>query len=128
MTRIGFGLQAFGLQPWRLMAALASVPVRAQLGPPKAERHADPVEHDRRAAPAARSAWRCKVILPEGYHTKSNKPRDPKLIPTRADVRPAPSGVAVNEIVFPPSTRSRSSAAPTSRSRCSSASSRSACS
>ncbi|MGE0447143.1 MAG: thioredoxin family protein [Vicinamibacterales bacterium] len=41
------------------------------------------------------------VRLPEGYHTQSNQPRDPSLIPTVLTVRP-PDGVTVEEIVFPP--------------------------
>lgn len=41
------------------------------------------------------------VRLPEGYHTQSNKPRDPSLIPTVLTVNP-PDGVTVEEIVFPP--------------------------
>ena len=41
------------------------------------------------------------VRLPDGYHTQSNKPRDPSLIPTVLTVNP-PEGVTVEEIVFPP--------------------------
>ncbi|MGE0394136.1 MAG: thioredoxin family protein [Vicinamibacterales bacterium] len=41
------------------------------------------------------------VRLPEGYHTQSNKPRDPSLIATVLTVNP-PGGVTVEEIVFPP--------------------------
>jgi thiol:disulfide interchange protein len=41
------------------------------------------------------------VRLPDGYHTQSNKPRDPSLIPTVLTVNP-PDGVTVEEIVFPP--------------------------
>ena len=44
-----------------------------------------------------------KVSLPEGLHTQSNKPRDPLLIPTELTID-APAGVAVKEIVWPPST------------------------
>jgi len=54
-----------------------------------------------RAGDAARVAL--KVSLPEGLHTQSNKPRDETLIPTELTVD-APSGVAVKEIVWPPST------------------------
>ena len=42
------------------------------------------------------------VKLPEGYHVQSNKPRDPLLIPTVLTLDP-PAGIAVNEIVYPPS-------------------------
>ena len=41
-----------------------------------------------------------KVVLPEGLHTQSNKPRDPNLIPTELTID-APAGVTVDEIVFP---------------------------
>ncbi len=41
------------------------------------------------------------VRLPDGYHTQSNAPRDPSLIPTVLTVTP-PDGVTVEEIVFPP--------------------------
>ncbi|MEQ1898195.1 MAG: cytochrome c biogenesis protein CcdA [Vicinamibacterales bacterium] len=41
------------------------------------------------------------VRLPEGFHTQSNKPRDPSLIATVLTLNP-PAGVTVEEIVFPP--------------------------
>ena len=41
------------------------------------------------------------VRLPEGFHTQSNKPRDPSLIATVLTLSP-PKGVTVEEIVFPP--------------------------
>ena len=41
------------------------------------------------------------VRLPEGFHTQSNKPRDPSLIATVLTLNP-PEGVTVAEIVFPP--------------------------
>ena len=44
-----------------------------------------------------------QVRLPEGFHTQSNRPRDPSLIPTVLTIEP-PSGVRVEELVFPPST------------------------
>lgn len=44
-----------------------------------------------------------QVVLPEGLHTQSNRPRDPTLIPTVLTID-APSGVTVEEVVFPPST------------------------
>src|SRR3989442_12070997 len=43
------------------------------------------------------------VSLPEGLHTQSNKPRDETLIPTELIID-APTGIAVNEIVWPPAT------------------------
>jgi thioredoxin:protein disulfide reductase len=41
-----------------------------------------------------------QVVLPEGFHVQSDKPRDPTLIPTVLTVNP-PEGVTVTEIVFP---------------------------
>jgi thioredoxin:protein disulfide reductase len=41
-----------------------------------------------------------KVVLPEGLHTQSNKPRDPNLIPTELTID-APAGVTLQEIVWP---------------------------
>src|SRR5262245_21901845 len=51
-----------------------------------------------RAGGSARVA--VKVVLPEGLHTQSNKPRDPNLIPTELTID-APAGVTVDEIVWP---------------------------
>ena len=48
----------------------------------------------RACAPATPRASRCKVSLPEGLHTQSNKPRDPLLIPTELTID-APAGVTV---------------------------------
>lgn len=44
-----------------------------------------------------------QVVLPEGLHTQSNKPRDPLLIPTVLTID-APAGVTWDEVVYPPST------------------------
>lgn len=41
-----------------------------------------------------------RVSLPDGVHVHSDKPRDPVLIPTVLTIDP-PSGVAVDEIVYP---------------------------
>ena len=41
-----------------------------------------------------------RVTLPEGLHTNANQPRDPSLIPIVLSVD-APSGVSVEEIVYP---------------------------
>ena len=42
-----------------------------------------------------------QVMLPDGYHVQSDKPRDPDLIPTTLTID-APAGVTVAEMVFPP--------------------------
>ncbi len=57
------------------------------------------VEGPARAGSSVRVA--VKVTLPEGFHTQSNKPRDENLIPTTLAIDSA--GVAVEEIVWPPS-------------------------
>jgi thioredoxin:protein disulfide reductase len=54
-----------------------------------------------RAGTSVRAALR--VVLPEGLHTQSNKPRDPLLIPTVLTID-APAGVTWDEVVFPPAT------------------------
>jgi cytochrome c biogenesis protein CcdA/thiol-disulfide isomerase/thioredoxin len=41
-----------------------------------------------------------KVVLPDGFHVQSNKPRDPLLIATELTVDP-PAGATVAEVVFP---------------------------
>ncbi len=41
-----------------------------------------------------------KVSLEDGYHSQSNKPKDPNLIPTELTPDP-PSGITVSEVVFP---------------------------
>jgi len=58
------------------------------------------VEGSARAGAPVRVAL--KITLPEGLHTQSNTPRDPLLIPTTIAVD-APTGVTVDEIVWPPS-------------------------
>jgi thioredoxin:protein disulfide reductase len=40
------------------------------------------------------------VVLPDGFHVQSNKPRDPLLIATELIID-APAGVTVKEVVFP---------------------------
>ncbi len=42
--------------------------------------------------------------LPEGYHTNSNRPRDPNLIPITLTFNPPPAGITLKEVVFPPAT------------------------
>ncbi len=42
-----------------------------------------------------------RVVLPEGLHSQSNKPKDEGLIPTTLTFEPGP-GVTPKEVVFPP--------------------------
>jgi thiol:disulfide interchange protein len=62
-----------------------------------------PLVETESAAPGSTVRVALQVALPEGLHTQSNKPRDPLLIPTEITID-APSGVTVDEIVWPPST------------------------
>ena len=81
-----------------LLAAMAAG-TAAQLRSIKAE--FDPVVEAAgvRASTTVKAAL--VVRLPEGFHTQSNKPRDPSLIATVLTLDP-PEGVTVEEIVFPP--------------------------
>src|SRR5687768_1166038 len=54
--------------------------------------------HDVRAGMSARVALR--IRLPEGFHTNSNRPRDPLLIPITLWVQP-PAGITATEVVYP---------------------------
>lgn len=79
------------------VGALGGRDAHAQLRRPKAD--VTPlVEGTARPGTPARVAL--KVVLPQGLHTQSNRPRDPNLIPTELTVD-APSGVTVSEIVWP---------------------------
>ncbi len=80
---------------------MLTTPARAQIRRPKADVTPLVERSGLHAGGPARVAL--KVSLPEGLHTQSNKPRDPTLIPTVLTID-APSGVTVDEIVFPPST------------------------
>jgi len=78
-------------------AVAVAVPASAQLRRPRAE--VTPfVAGATKAGDPVRVAIR--VVLPEGLHTQSNKPRDPNLIPTELTID-APAGVTVDEVVWP---------------------------
>jgi len=81
--------------------ALATVGADAQFARPKADLTPIVERPGVHAGGPVRLAL--EVSLPEGLHTQSNKPRDPTLIPTEFTID-APSGVRVDEVVFPPST------------------------
>ena len=84
-----------------VVLCVEAAPLRAQLTRPRADVIALTEHPSTRAGETARAAL--KVSLPDGLHTQSNKPRDPLLIPTELTID-APAGVAVKEVVFPPST------------------------
>jgi thiol:disulfide interchange protein len=80
---------------------LTGAAAHAQLRRPRAE--VTPLVESTavRAGTTVRVALR--VVLPEGLHTQSDKPRDPLLIPTVLTIDP-PAGVAWDEVVYPPAT------------------------
>src|SRR5437773_10575621 len=83
-----------------IFAALA-VPafIYAQRGPAKAD--LTPIVDATQVRPGSPTHAALQVHLPEGYHTNSNKPRDPNLIPiTLTFTRPLPAGISVGEVVF----------------------------
>lgn len=87
----------------RLLAAILcalAVPAGAlgQLRPPRAEVTAIVERDGVEAGATLRVALR--IVLPEGLHANSNRPRDPFLIPMVLTTMP-PGGVTVEEIVFP---------------------------
>ena len=83
------------------MAVVAAGPATAQLRRIPAE-ITPLVESDGvRAGTTVRAAL--AVVLPDGYHVQSNKPRDPLLIATELTLD-APDGLQVEELVFPAAT------------------------
>ena len=96
------------VRTFRSAAALAlavstlAVSLRAQLGPPKAE--VAPILETADVRPGSTVHAALQVHLPEGYHTNSNKPRDPNLIPISVTFDPPPEGITFTEVVFPPAT------------------------
>jgi cytochrome c biogenesis protein CcdA/thiol-disulfide isomerase/thioredoxin len=97
----------FFVSSWQIVATLVVAmmlagPVRAQLGPPKAEVAA--IVDTTTAKPGTDVHAALQVHLPEGYHTNSNQPRDPNLIPISVTFDPPPPGITFIEVVFPPAT------------------------
>ena len=82
-------------------ALLVASGASAQMTRPRAQ--VTPLVETESIAPGSTVRVALQVSLPEGLHTQSNKPRDPLLIPTEITID-APSGVTVDEIVWPPST------------------------
>src|SRR5258708_16362274 len=80
----------------------ASVSLYAQRGPAKAD--VTPIVEVAQAAPGSTVRAALQVHLPEGYHTNSNQPRDPNLIPITLTFNPPPPGITFTEVVFPPAT------------------------
>ena len=60
-----------------------------------------PIVEVAQAAPGSVVHAALQVHLPEGYHTNSNKPRDPNLIPVTLTFNPPPAGIEITEVVFP---------------------------
>jgi thiol:disulfide interchange protein DsbD len=83
-----------------IAVSAVSVSLQAQLGPPKAE--VTPILDTTTVRPGSTVHAALQVHLPEKYHTNSNQPRDPNLIPITVTFDPPPAGVAFTEVVFPP--------------------------
>jgi thiol:disulfide interchange protein len=80
----------------------AALPLQAQLGPPKAE--VTPILETTATKPGSTVHAALQVHLPEKYHTNSNQPRDPNLIPITVTFDAPPAGIVFSEVVFPPAT------------------------
>ncbi len=81
------------------LAAAFGVSLSAQRGPATAE--VAPLLETATAAPGSELRGALQVRLPPGYHTNSNRPRDPLLIPLTVTFGALPPGVGVSEVVFP---------------------------
>ncbi len=84
------------------LLTLASVAIRGQGGPARAE--ITPLVESTPVAAGTDVRLALKVKLPPGFHTNSNKPRDPYLIPLTVTFGPLPEGVEAKEVVFPEAT------------------------
>ena len=89
---------------------LPAAALLAQDGPPP-RAQVTPLLEQESAAPGATVRTAVRVSLPEGLHANAHKPRDPNLIPVVLTVN-APSGVSVEEIVYPEPTDLRQENAP----------------
>ena len=87
-----------------VIVALVAESAYAQRRPTPAE--VEPLLERSQVAAGGELRAALQVRLPEGFHTNSNKPRDPSLIPLRLTFSPPP-GVEVTELVFPPPTELR---------------------
>src|SRR4051812_32592964 len=87
-----------------LTLACATVWLQAQ-GRPPAKATVTTVVETPRVALGGELHAALRVKLPDGFHTNSNKPRDPSLIPIAVMLpQEAPSGVTIDELVFPAAT------------------------
>ena len=77
----------------------ASASLTAQRGPAKAD--VTPILEVAQASAGSTIHAAVQVHLPEGYHTNSNKPRDPNLIPLTLTFDAPPPGIEITEVVFP---------------------------
>src|SRR5262249_22828440 len=101
-SRTVFFVSSWQIVSTFVVAMMLAGPVRAQLGPPKAEVAA--IVDTTAAKPGSDVHAALQVHLPEGYHTNSNQPRDPNLIPISVTFDPPPDGITFTEVVFPPAT------------------------
>jgi thiol:disulfide interchange protein len=92
--RLGLSLVASLIALW-----WGGVVTDAQRGPARADVQALVERTPAAGGSTVHAALR--VHLPEGYHTNSNKPRDPSLIPITLTFASPPPGIAITEVVFP---------------------------
>ncbi|TAK15537.1 MAG: DUF255 domain-containing protein [Acidobacteria bacterium] len=79
-------------------ALLLSVPAFAQS---PASATIEPLSSVSAARPGSTVRLALRVVLPEGLHAQSNKPKDESLIPTSLTFEPNPA-ITPSEVVFPP--------------------------
>jgi thiol:disulfide interchange protein len=96
------------LLPWAALLVVAiagaTLPLVAQGRPPAKATVAAFVEAPR-VAPGGDIHAALRIKLPDGFHTNSNKPRDPSLIPIAVTLAgEVPAGVTIDELVFPAAT------------------------
>src|SRR3954462_12817121 len=84
-----------------LTLACATVWLQAQ-GRPPARATVTALVETPRVAPGGELHAALRIKLPDGFHTNSNSPRDPSLIPISLMLpADAPAGVTIAELVFP---------------------------
>jgi thiol:disulfide interchange protein DsbD len=81
------------------LIAVATTAGHAQLRVPEAKLTPIAESDGVHAGASLRAA--VQIRLEEGFHTNSNKPRDPNLIPIELTLEPLPAGISVAEIVYP---------------------------
>ena len=81
-----------------VLGVLCGGKIHAQVRPPVAD--LTPLAETDTVTPGGTVRLALQVVLPDGFHVQSDKPRDPSLIATTLTID-APAGVSVLETVFP---------------------------